>query len=140
MELLPEVVLSVIVLDVVRLAVVAAVVVPRIKLPPVVPALPSTIEEVLELPRERKSVAMIAPPSMVTGPTTVDATPRMVRDPASDFCSSLPASVPAMMLPCRTVLPVPLRRRMRGRLAVLPSGMVRLPVKVRLPPALFVSV
>ena len=119
---------------------VAALVVPMIRLPPVVPALPSTIEEVVVVPSERKSVAMIAPPSMVTGPMTVVATPRMVRDPASDFCSSLPASVPAMMLPCRTVLPVPLMRRIRGRLGVLPSGMVRLPVKVRFPPALLVSV
>ena len=132
--------LSVIVFKVDRPGAVAALVVPIIRLPPVVVALPSTMAAVLLDSSERKSVATIVPTEILTGPVPVDAMPRMVRAPASVLVRSLPTSVPPMMLPCISVFPVPLINRLRGRLAVVPSGMVTLPVKVRLPPMLLVSV
>ena len=77
---------------------------------------------------------------MLIVPATVVPTPLIVRLPVPDLVKFFPASVPAMMLPKITVLPAPPMASVRGREAVEPSGMVRLPVKVRLPPMLLVKV
>ena len=121
-----------------RPAVVAVWLVPMMSAPAVPPE-PMAITPELSF-RERKSVAVMAPPAMETVPAKVVPTPSMVRLPLPDLVRSLPVSVPTVTLAWKSVFPFPATARIRGLLAVLPSERVRLPVNLRAPPASLVSV
>ncbi|HRJ07287.1 MAG TPA: hypothetical protein PLP58_01805 [Prosthecobacter sp.] len=114
---------------------VAAAVVPMSKLPTVVVVLPSVMLCVL-LVTERKSV-IVKDPCTFTGPLRVVAVPRIVRFPPPVFVSVLMPAPLVLMLPVMTVLPALLMVRVRS----LPSLLFHaLPVKVRVPPMLLVTV